>query len=133
MEESAKMKSKIKHALISLTALCFAILPPGIAVLEYFPLFKSRADGSVLSGFVIILLTICGVPLFKLLQRAVKSPTAIGIWFAVFIIFFFLSKIADEMCVISLAGFIGNLIAALIWKLDKKLLKKENKKSFQED
>ena len=37
-------------------------------------------------------------------------------WFLLFVLFFALSRIADEMIVISLVGYLGNLIAAFIWR-----------------
>ena len=73
--------------------------------------------GAVLSGFALILLLLSFVPLFKLVKKMLESPAAHTMWLICFILFFCLSKIADEMTVISFVGFVSNLIGAAIFKL----------------
>ena len=41
-------------------------------------------------------------------------------WLVSFLIFFCLSRIADEMTVISFVGFVGNLIGALFFHLGRR-------------
>ncbi len=111
------MKSKIKFYTLRTAAMAFAVLPPFFAVISYFPVWRTKGDGSLLSGAALILLILSAVPLFKFLKRLIKSPTALGIWFSVFVLFFMLEKIAEQMCVIAFVGFSGNLISSLLWRM----------------
>ena len=43
--------------------------------------------------------------------------------FIVFVVFFLVSRIADEMVVISFVGFIGNLVGAMLLKLGERCRK----------
>jgi hypothetical protein len=47
------------------------------------------------------------------------------LWLALFVIFLLLSKIAEEMTVISFVGFIGNSFGAIVFKLSEKYKPKE--------
>jgi chromate transport protein ChrA len=73
----------------------------------------------VLSGFSILLLTLGAIPLFKLIKRSLRSPSAHTLWFIIFVIFFCAERIADEMTVISFVGFIGNLLGALCFRIGR--------------
>ena len=102
----------------TLTALglIFSILPVVAAILTYFPIWKERGGGAVLSGFALLLCLLAFSPLFRLMKMILKSPSAYTMWFIVFIVFFMLSKIADEMTVIAFVGFVGNLIGSLFFR-----------------
>ena len=107
----------ISGLLLKLLALALSTVPPIIATLSYFPLWRSGGTVALASGFTLLLLLFSISPILKLLRRLLSSPTSRGLWFALFVIFFVLSKIADEMVVISLVGYLGNLSASLLWKL----------------
>lgn len=95
----------------------FCILPPLCAVLCYFPLWKERGAEAVVSGFAVLLIALCFTPFFKAVKRILSSPASYTVWFIIFITFFLLSRIAEEMIVISFFGFIGNLLGALLFRL----------------
>ena len=104
---------------IALTLLGVAVstLPVALCTLSYIPIWQYRGGGATLSGFALILLLLCFAPLFRLVKRLLSSPAAHTMWFVCFALFFSLSKIADEMTVISFVGFVSNLIGAGIFKL----------------
>jgi hypothetical protein len=60
------------------------------------------------------------VPLYKHIKQTLKSPSAPLMWFFSFAVFMLLSRIADEMTVISFVGFVTNLIGSLFFKAAKK-------------
>ena len=60
------------------------------------------------------------MPFYRGIKRLFQSAASYTLWFIAFIIFFMLSKIADEMTVISFVGFIGNSIGALFFKLSER-------------
>ncbi len=95
-----------------------SIFPPVICTASYFPIWKS--GGEAISGMVLILLLISALPLYKFLKRALASPASYTIWLILFLLFFSLSKIADEMTVISFVGLVGNALGAVLFNLAKK-------------
>ena len=114
-----------KRLILQIVALLFSVVPPIIATLTYFPLWRERGSDEYLSGFVLFLLILALIPLFNIIKERLRSPSAHTMWFLIFILFFLLSKIADEMCVIAFVGFIGNLIGALLFRLAKRKIKEE--------
>ena len=104
-----------RHAL-TLVAILMSVAPPAAAILLYFPVWKSAGAVSVVSGFGMLLLTLASVPIFRLIKEKFKSPSAHVMWLIMFVLFFALSKIADQMIVISFIGFVSNLIASFIFR-----------------
>lgn len=105
-----------RKLLLNALALAVSILPPLIAVISYFPIWTSRGSGAVLSGFAALLAVLTAMPLFKLLSRLLSSPSAWMMWFITFLIFFALSRIVDEMVVISLVGTLSNIVGAVLFR-----------------
>ena len=107
----------MRRIILTLLGVALSTLPPMICALSYFPVWQSRGGAAVLSGFLLMLLLICFVPLFRTIKYLLSSPAAHTMWFISFILFFALSKIADEMTVISFVGFIGNLLGAFSFRM----------------
>ena len=114
-----------KRLFFNSLGLGICIIPVVVAILSYFPLWLAREDASVLSGLAVLLITAALVPMYKYLGSILRSPSASLMWFAVFIVFLFLSKIANEMTVISFVGFTTNLIGSLFFKFAKRYDKEE--------
>lgn len=110
------MKRGIKELTLKLFAVLFSTVPPIIATLSYFPLWCRSGAVTVISGLTLLLLLFSISPVIKLLRRYFASPTSRGLWFFTFVVFFALSKIADELVVISFVGYLGNLISSLLWR-----------------
>lgn len=111
--------------LLSLLGLLFSTVPPLAAVLTYFPLWSHRGGGAVLSGITVLLFLLCLLPLYKLFKEHLRSPSAPTVWLLVFLVFFALAEIADEVKVIALAGFAGNLVGTVLFRLARKLGKED--------
>ena len=111
---------RLKELIISFVALLFSTLPPLIATASYFPIWAEKSGTHVISGFALLLTLICISPIFKIIKRTFESPSVTTVWLIVFALFFALSKIAEEMIVISFVGFIGNLIGSLLFRLARK-------------
>ena len=114
------MKTSIRSFLFRLIGLMFCVVPVAATVILYFPLWQLRGSGTVLSGVSLVLILLCLVPLFSTLKRLFSSPASYTMWLVSFLIFFCLSRIADEMTVISFVGFVGNLIGALFFHLGRR-------------
>ena len=76
-----------------------------------------ESSAQALSGGVLLLLIMAALPLYKLFKAHFKSPSASTLWLILFVIFFTLAKIAQEMTVISFVGFISNISGAVILRI----------------
>ncbi len=110
----------IKRTVFNLLGLVISIAPVTIATLSYFPLWRGEGGSAVISGFAALLLVVCASPLLRFIGKVLSSPSAHTIWLILFVIFLTLSKIAEDMTVISLIGFISNLISSIFFKLGGK-------------
>ena len=110
---------KPKRIFLTLTALAVSVLPPLMAALSYFPLWKERGATALLSGWSLLLVIIAASPIFRFIRERLRSPSAWCVWLALFILFSVLSAIASEMKVICLIGFISNLFGAYLFKLSE--------------
>jgi len=119
------MRLVTKRRTLYALGVLFSTVPVIAAVLSYFPLWRERGSGAVLSGFSLLLLALATVPLARVIKERLRSPSAHLMWFLIFIFFYFFSKIADELTVISFVGFIGNLIGALLFRLSRRKTEKE--------
>lgn len=95
------------------------ILPPSACVLMYFPFWESRGIGHCLAGGGALVLIILLVPIFKALKKT-ESLSSYVVWLVLFLIFLALSRIAEQMTVISFVGFISNLLGAVCFSLAKR-------------
>ena len=105
-----------KRLFFNALGLAVSIIPVTAAILSYFPVWARRADSSILSGISLVLVAIALVPLYKHVRTALRSPSAPMMWFFSFLVFLLLSRIADEMTVISFVGFVTNVLGSLCFK-----------------
>lgn len=99
--------------------LCIA--PPAICTLLYFPLWKAVGYEQCIAGGTALILVLCLIPLYKYLKAGLKGFGAYTMWLILFLLFLALSKIADQMTVISFVGFVGNLLGAGCFGIAKRL------------
>ena len=107
----------MRRILLTLLGIALSTVPPMICTLSYFPVWQSRGSAAVFSGFLLMLILVCFVPLIRTIRYLLSSPAAHTMWFICFVAFFALSKIADEMTVISFVGFVGNLLGAFVFRM----------------
>ncbi len=111
---------KCGRILLTAAGLLFSTVPPLWATLAYFPLWNSKGGGAMLSGMAVLLILLSATPIFNLVKTYFRTPSAPILWLVIFIVFFVLAKIADEMKVIAFAGFVGNVIGSLFFRLAKR-------------
>jgi hypothetical protein len=97
------------------------ILPPAICTLNYFPVWREVGYESCIAGGVALLLALCAIPLYKLIAEKLKNPSSYLMWLVLFLLFFGMSRIADQMTVISFVGFVSNLMGAVCFYIAKKI------------
>lgn len=118
-------ENKARQLICNLAGLAFSILPVCAAVLSYFPVWVARGGEAVVSGFTVLLLCLGFLPLLRAAKHYLASPSAHVMWFISFILFFLLSRVADELTVISFVGFLSNLVGAMFFKRAKRYGREE--------
>lgn len=111
------IKSRLMSILLYFGALISCTVPVLCATLSYFPEWIEYGDGRAISGAFLLVLILAAHPLFKAFKMIFHSPASYVMWLVAFLLFFSLSKIAHEMTVISLVGFLSNLVGALLFRL----------------
>ena len=114
------MKTALSRILLKVLGLSLCILPPLIATLAYFPLWREAGDGRMASGLTLTLLCIAVLPLYRHIKSWIKTAAIYLPWLLIFLIFSLLSRIAAEMTVISFTGLLGNLVGAIVIKLSER-------------
>lgn len=108
------------NGVLHIIGLLACIVPPAVCTLLYFPLWRSVGASSVIAGGVALILVLCAMPLFKFFREKLRSPASYVMWFLAFLLFFFVSKVAEEMTVICFVGFVSNLAGAVLFGLAKR-------------
>lgn len=118
------MESKKSNVFVSLglhiIGFLLCILPPALCTLNYFPIWREMGYESCIAGGGALLIALCAIPLYKLLRKWLESFSSYIMWLLLFLLFFGMSRIADQMTVISFVGFIGNLLGAVCFYFGKK-------------
>ena len=103
-----------KPKLLRLAGLTLSVLPPLIATLSYFPLWREMGAPALLSGWCLFLIILSALPLIKAIRARIKTPASYLVWLFLFLLFSLLSAIAAEVKVIAFTGFISNVIGAIL-------------------
>ena len=117
------MRIQPKSALLFTLGLLFSTAPVCTAILSYFPLWISKDSETAISGLCLCLLLISALPLLRIVTGALKTPSATVLWGILFLLFFSLSRIADEITVIAFVGFLSNLIGSVFFRLSRRVRK----------
>jgi hypothetical protein len=106
----------MKRTLLRVTGLALCVLPPALAVLDYFPLWL--ADGrKTTSAFAFLLLLLCALPLWRQIKRWLASPSVWMLWLFVFVFLSLFASIIEGLTAVAFFGFLGGLPGALLLKL----------------
>ena len=113
------IKRRIFKGLFSVLGLALCIVPVAVCILKYFPVWTARGGETIFSAITLVLIAVASVPLFSYMKRFLRSPASYTVWFILFVVFFLVSNIANEMVVISFVGFTSNLLGAVCFKISK--------------
>lgn len=105
---------------LHIIGLLLCILPPALATASYFPLWINRGAESTIAGGGVLILVLCAAPLWKAVLRLLRSPSSHVMWLLLFGLFLFLSRIAEQMVVISFFGLVGNLLGAICFYIERR-------------
>ena len=116
MKTSSK-RSVLVNFILHITGFLLCVAPPFICTLTYFPLWKTAGYASCIAGGTALILVVCFIPIYRFICRTIKSYSSYIMWLCLFLLFFALSRIAEQMTVISLVGFVGNLLGEICFRL----------------
>lgn len=120
------MSNKSKGVILYTLGLLFCVVPPVVATLEYFPLFKSQPEKGV-SVVAAMFLLIAIIPLWKYVKRALRSPSAWMVWLCIYVFSVLFSSIIQQMKVISLVSLCCSIVGAFLFKFARKYLPRKQK------
>ena len=119
MKATAKKYSFVNLALL-IVGFSLCVVPPSVCALSYFPIWKASGYASCVAGGAAIILALSCIPIYKLISRALRSYSSYVMWLVLFLLFFALSRIAEQMTVISLVGFVGNLLGEVCFRIARR-------------
>ena len=116
-------KRSFANLTLHILGIIVCVVPPALATLCYFPLWKISGSSHTLAGGCALLLILSARPLFKYTRRLLSSPSSYVSWLLLFLLFFLTEKIAYEMTVISFIGLISNLLGAVLFRIAERTRK----------
>ena len=121
-----KLSNKTKGKILEAIGWVLCIVPPTIATLEYFPLFKDQPEKGV-SAVTVVILFIAAIPFWKYIKRALRSPSAWMVWLVIFLFSRYFSPIIHQMEAVSFISLATSIVGALFFKFARKYLPPKNK------
>ena len=118
--KTTSKKLSFVNIILLIIGFVLCVVPPAVCALTYFPLWKASGYASCLAGGAVIILAVCFVPIYKFISRVMKSYSSYVMWLILFLVFFTLSKIADQMTVISLVGFVSNVLGEVCMRIARR-------------
>lgn len=113
-----------KSTIIKAVAIAVDVGFPLCATLSQFPVWIDRSAAATVSGLAVVFACLSVIPFLRQIKEFFKSPSAWVMWGILFLIFFALRSIIDEMVLICFFGFIGNVIGEFIYKYGEKIKNK---------
>jgi chromate transport protein ChrA len=113
------MSKRAKAMLIHIVGLIVCIVPPALAALDLFPLLSETPQKQI-STVGALMLLLCCVPLWRSLKVFLRSPSAWKLWLVVYVVFYLLSAISEEITTIALIGLASSVLGEIVFVLEKR-------------
>ena len=117
--KKASNKAEFANIILHIIGLIICVVPPAVCTLSYFPLWTAAGGGRVIAGGAALLLVMCAMPILKFFKKNFETFASYIMWLCAFLVFLLLSRIAEEMTVITFVGFVSNVIGAIFFALAK--------------
>ena len=112
-----------KGKLIKAIALIIDVAVPLGATISQFPIWVERSAKATVSGLALLFILLSVLPFIRQIREYFKSPAVWVVWGVLFLVFYALSAIIDEMVIISFFGLLSNLLGELLYKYGEKIRK----------
>ena len=124
------MTNTQKYRALYILGVILCVLPTVLCILCEFPLWVAKgnptvASGVTLSALSLSLIVIASTPLLRIIRAKIKTPSMWMIWGIMFLIFYSLESVISSLVLISFAGFIGNVMGAIVFFYAKKYKAKD--------
>lgn len=126
------MKRSTKGAILKFIAVGIDVSVPLIATLTQFPLWIERSTESTMSGLCLVLIGLSVLPFLKVIKEYFKSPSSWVVFGIIFVLLLLLKNIIDQILIVSLAGFVANVIGAGIYAIGNSMQEKDKKERGKE-
>lgn len=126
------MKRSTKGAILKFIAVGIDVAVPLVATLTQFPLWIERSTESTMSGLCLVLIGLSVLPFLKVLKEYFKSPSSWVVFGIIFVLLLLLRNIIDQILIVSLAGFVANVIGAGIYAIGNNMQEKDKKERGKE-
>ncbi len=110
------MSNRTKGGILKATALMLDVGAPLAATMSQFPVWVEESSEATVSGLFLLFAMVTAIPLFRQIREFMKSPSMPIIWLVLFVGFWALRNIIDEMIMISLVGVVSNTVGAALYK-----------------
>lgn len=117
----AKNNRGFVRFLLHSIGLLACVAPPILCTLSYFPLWREGGGEQLICGGTALLLIIAVIPFYKHIRKLLQSAASYVLWLIIFLFCFLMSKVIDEITVISFVGFAGNVLGALLMKISERI------------
>ena len=108
------MTRKAKGNIVYYVGLAVSIAAPLVAAATQFPVWTENVEPTQISGMFVFVAILCMIPLFNHFKIALKSPSSALLWSIMFVVTWTLSKIIDQIVIVSLVGAVSNIIGAVM-------------------
>ena len=112
-----------KGRLIKALAIAIDVLVPLAATVSQFPIWVERSAKATVSGLALMFILISILPFIRQIREYFKSPAIWVVWGIMFMLFYALAEIVDEMVVICFFGFVSNALGEILYKYGEKVSK----------
>ena len=124
------MTNTQKYRALYILGVILCVLPTVLCILCEFPLWVAKgnptvASGVTLSALSLSLIVIASTPLLRIIRAKIKTPSMWMIMGIMFLIFYSLESVISSLVLISFAGFIGNVMGAIVFFYAKKYKAKD--------
>ena len=114
-------KRKLLYIAEYTLGLLLCIVPAFLAVLDRFTFWQTEQR---VSAFVILLLCLCCIPLWRQIRSAIKmfaeNPSAWGVWLALLVFFWIFDSIASDMLIVCYIALPSSVAGGLLMGLAHK-------------
>lgn len=112
-----------KGRMIKALALLIDVAVPLFATISQFPIWVERSAKATVSGLALLFILLSVLPFMKKIREYFKSPAVWVIWGVLFLVFYGLSSIINEMVIISFYGLLSNMFGEILYKYGEKISK----------
>ena len=113
------MRRSTKSLIFNIIGYVLCIVPAGVCTLGYFPLWLGDKN-SCLSLVSIFVLSLCIIPLWRMIRESLKSPSAWKLWLVMLLIFTAVEHIIVGLRAIACVACPTSALGALFFWLAKR-------------